>query len=251
VSDSRTLLPDEPKYAGLSEVNPVVTPNSIEPLRNAIITNTEGLDLKLTSWGDGSGVPTSGNNLVIIGIDNYGLLHIRIFDARGNRVKDTDQAKLPATQAKAISELKQELPDLLPPHVLTPTESAEVLSQATSIVGQTYTDPRVLAMAALVYGLLGQSNPDAVQLDVIDVLKTTMSKKTYPIISIRRVHLHSPDWAWPGGTGPRRKRSSWCGTSTNEGTKATIHIIDGLPRTSWGNFGRSIPDHPQAQTLAN
>ena len=42
-------------------------------------------DLRVMSWGDGSGVPTSGNKLVILGIDNNDLLHIRIFDAGGKR----------------------------------------------------------------------------------------------------------------------------------------------------------------------
>jgi predicted phage baseplate assembly protein len=96
-----------------------------------------GFDLRLMSWGDGSGVPTSGNNLVIVGIDNNGLLHIRIFDAGGSRVTDTDETMLPGTQAGAISTLKQQLPSLLPPHVLTDAEKAQLISEVTSIVGQT------------------------------------------------------------------------------------------------------------------
>ena len=91
----------------------------------------------MMSWGAGSGVPTSGNDLVIVGIDNNHLLHIRIFDASGNRVTDTDETKLPGTQAPGISTLKQQLPGLLPPHVLTSAEKAQVLSDVTSIVGQT------------------------------------------------------------------------------------------------------------------
>ncbi len=77
-----------------------------------------GLDVQVTSWGDGSGVPTSGNNLVIVGIDNNDLLHIRIFDAGGSEITDTDETKLPVSQAEAIASLKQQIPDLLPPHVL-------------------------------------------------------------------------------------------------------------------------------------
>src|SRR5262245_57647351 len=76
-----------------------------------------GFDLRLMSWGDGSGVPTSGNNLVIVGTDNNGLLHIRIFDAGGNRVMDKDETQLPASQAGAITTLKQQLSGLLPPHL--------------------------------------------------------------------------------------------------------------------------------------
>ena len=61
------------------------------------------LDLRFVSWGDGSGVPTSGNELVIVGIDNNGLLHIRIFDAGGKRITDTDETNLSGLQAGAIS----------------------------------------------------------------------------------------------------------------------------------------------------
>ena len=94
-------------------------------------------DLRLMSWGDGSGVSTSGNNLVIIGTGNNGLLHIRIFDSGGFRMVDTDEERLPTTKASAISTLKQQLPGLLPPHVLTSAEKARVLSEVLSIVGET------------------------------------------------------------------------------------------------------------------
>jgi multidrug efflux pump subunit AcrA (membrane-fusion protein) len=94
-------------------------------------------DLRLMSWGDGSGVPTSGISIVIVGIDDHGLLHIRIFDASGEEVTDTDETKLPATQAGAISALKQQIPGLLPLHMLTAAKKAELVSEATSIVGQT------------------------------------------------------------------------------------------------------------------
>jgi sugar phosphate permease len=115
----------------------------------AVMGNWQGYDLRLMSWGDGSGVPTSGNNLVIVGIDNNSLLRIRIFDADGNRVKDTDETKLPNTQAGAISSLKQQLPGLLHPHVLTDGEKARVIAQATSIVGQTHWQAPVLLAACL------------------------------------------------------------------------------------------------------
>jgi hypothetical protein len=89
------------------------------------------------SWGDGNGVPTSGSNLVIVGTDNNNVLHVRAFDQGGNRVTDTDETKLPPAQAQAISALKQQLPGLLPPHVLTAAEKAQVLGEVTSIIGQT------------------------------------------------------------------------------------------------------------------
>ena len=100
---------------------------------------SRGFDLRLMSWGDGSGVPTSENDLVIVGTDNNSQLHIRIFDQGGNPVTYTivDETKLPPAQTQAILTLKQQLPDLLPPHVLTDAEKAQVLREATSIVRQT------------------------------------------------------------------------------------------------------------------
>jgi serine/threonine protein kinase len=118
----------EPAYAYLLALN---TDGKVE------LCLPEGFDLRLMSWGDGTGVPTSGNNLVIVGTDDNNLLHIRIFDPVGRRVTDTDETTLPPAQAQAILTLKQQLPDLLPPHVMTDAEKAQVLREATSIVGQT------------------------------------------------------------------------------------------------------------------
>jgi NADH:ubiquinone oxidoreductase subunit K len=100
-----------------------------------------GYQLQSTSWGDGSGVPDSGQNWVIVGVDNYGRLHIRAFDDDGKRVTDTDETKLPATKAGVISTLKQRLPGLLPPHVLTLAETIQLDSDLTSILGQTPVNP--------------------------------------------------------------------------------------------------------------
>jgi tetratricopeptide (TPR) repeat protein len=102
-----------------------------------LLMKAKGPDLRLISWGDGSGAPTSGNSLVIVGVDNKGLLHIRIFDAAGNLVTDTHETKLPGTQARAIATLKQQLPGLSPPHMLTSAEKDQVVREVTSIVGQT------------------------------------------------------------------------------------------------------------------
>jgi hypothetical protein len=97
----------------------------------------DGFDLRLMSWGDGSGVSTSGNLLVIVGTGNNGRLCIRIFDGGGVRMVDTDEKLLPASKASAISTLKQQLPGLSPPHVLTGAEKARVLIEVLSIVGDT------------------------------------------------------------------------------------------------------------------
>jgi hypothetical protein len=116
-----------------------------------------GFDVRLMSWGNGSGVPTSGSDRIIVGTDTNGLLHIRSFDAGGFRseileVKDTSGAlhiqsvdasgKVLAdmlesiAQAGEISTLKQQLPGLLPPHVLSSDERSQVLVEVSSIVDQ-------------------------------------------------------------------------------------------------------------------
>jgi hypothetical protein len=97
----------------------------------------DGYDLRFTSWGDGSGVTASGNDLIVVGTSNDGVLHVCIFDSRGIPMVDTAETLLPATKASAISKLKQQLPGLLPPHVLTGAEKARVLSEVLSIVGDT------------------------------------------------------------------------------------------------------------------
>ena len=121
------------------------------------LTLRHGFDVRLMSWGNGSGVPTSGSDHIIVGTDANGLLHIRNFDAGGIRsdtfeVKDTSGAlhlrsvdasgKVLSdvleskTQAGEISTLKQQLPGLLPPHVLSSDERSHVLVEVTSIVGR-------------------------------------------------------------------------------------------------------------------
>src|SRR5262249_32352714 len=127
----------------VAKATPTVTVNPVTiiygiPLDTTQLLSGFGLQLEpVMSWGNGSGVPTSGKNLVIVGIDSNNLLHIRIFDAVGNRIRDTDETKLPATQteAAAIATLKQQLPGLLPPHTLTDAEKAQVIGEVTSIVG--------------------------------------------------------------------------------------------------------------------
>jgi RNA polymerase sigma factor (sigma-70 family) len=92
-----------------------------------------GCELRLMSWGDGSGVPTSSNNLMIVGADNSGLLHVRIFDTSG-KLTDTDETKL-TTQAGPIEDLRRQLAGLWPPHELTPSQKGQVIAAVTSIVG--------------------------------------------------------------------------------------------------------------------
>ncbi len=93
-------------------------------------------DLRLTPWGDGTGVPTSGTALVIVGTDGDNRVHVRVFDRDGHRVTDTDETKLPPAQAQAILTLKQRVPGLLPPHVMTDPDKERILGAVASILRQ-------------------------------------------------------------------------------------------------------------------
>ena len=121
-----------------------------------------GFELRLMPWGDGSGVPTSGNNLLIVGIDDNGLLHVRLFDGSG-RVVDTDETKLPRAQAGTISILRRQLPALSPPHVLTAAEIDRMTNDVTSIIGQTrqinqgYSGGPVLDASGEVIGVIART----------------------------------------------------------------------------------------------
>jgi hypothetical protein len=109
------------------------------------------------SWGDGPGAPTSGNKLVIVGTDDHDLLHIRIFDAGGKRVMDTDETKLSDAQVGAVLTLKRQLQGLLAPHVLTGGEKARVIRKVISIVAQTSQDPQPTPRPAQPRGLPARS----------------------------------------------------------------------------------------------
>ena len=114
------------------------------------------------SWGtEGTGWPTSGDNLVIAGLDNNGLLHFRAFnafgvstdtfettvsggaidlettDSSGYVLSDAPESSLAATQVSAIAALKQQLPGWYSPYVPTSAQVAQVLSEVKSILGQT------------------------------------------------------------------------------------------------------------------
>jgi WD40 repeat protein len=118
-----------------------------------------GSELRLISWGDGSGVPWSDKDLVIVGTDSDNLLHIRafgghvhpidaletrdssgalhlkLFYTEGGFQSDALESSLPTAQSGAITTLKQRLPGLLPPHVLSGAERGQVLSAVTLILG--------------------------------------------------------------------------------------------------------------------
>ncbi len=120
----------------------IFSPLTVEDGRRLLISN---LDLNLNrfhlhllkSWKDFSRVPTSPRNLVIVGEDNH-LLHIRIFDD-GGIVTDTDENKLRPTlntpRGRALDTVKQKYQDWSNGRVLTDADEAQVVGEATSIVG--------------------------------------------------------------------------------------------------------------------
>ncbi len=118
-----------------------------------------GYDLQLVSWRDAD-VPTSANNLVVLGIDNGGLLHIRIFDAGPAPVMNKDESQLRG-QAAAIAALKQRIPALLAKQTkgeLSDSEKTQVLTEATSIAGQSPAKPPAAPPSANVHQLLALLN---------------------------------------------------------------------------------------------
>jgi hypothetical protein len=98
-------------------------------------------DLRLMPWGDGSGVPTSGKNLVIVGVDKAGQLHIKIFKDDGKLDVDVVEGNF-TTQAGAIAALKQQL-TALSARVPTATERFQVIAKVATILGRTDYAPRI------------------------------------------------------------------------------------------------------------
>jgi WD40 repeat protein len=115
-------------------MNPAEGEMAILKIASILGNPLQGYDLRLMRWGDGAEVPTSGESLVLIGTDDDGALHIRIFDAEGRRSHDTDETRLP-DQAAAIASLKGRVRGLLPPPRLTDANKAQVIAVAASIVG--------------------------------------------------------------------------------------------------------------------
>jgi hypothetical protein len=98
------------------------------------VTESRNFELWLVRWGVDS--VASRGNVIAVGIDNAGLVHIRTRDDNGRLVADTDEKKQPATHAAAFASLKQKLPGLMPPHPLSTAERNQVLAEVFSIIGR-------------------------------------------------------------------------------------------------------------------
>lgn len=120
--------------------------------------------LSVVSWGNGSGVPTSGTNLVVVGTDTGGLLHARVFDAAGQLTLDgVETTGLPAPRAAAVAALKQRLPGLLPPHTLSNAEKVEVMAALETVFDRTINiAPETTASAGQLFtSPIEASDPDS------------------------------------------------------------------------------------------
>ena len=86
------------------------------------------------SWGNGSKVPGNGKSLILVGTDNDGLLHIRIFSGSGKLVTYTNEAKLPDSRAFEITALKEYLATYGVGHVFSHEETTQIITEVSSIV---------------------------------------------------------------------------------------------------------------------
>ncbi len=130
-------------------------------------SSRDGFDLQLmSSVNDVSGIPTkggptrsAGKGLIILAAVNQ-VLHIRMFDADGKMIEDTDEKRLTVEDTdeksrteleRQIRELGRELKSLWPPHALTVDEKVQVIDAVTKIVRRTpRDDPRFLTVQGMV-----------------------------------------------------------------------------------------------------
>jgi formylglycine-generating enzyme required for sulfatase activity len=95
-----------------------------------------GFDLRLMSSLNGvDSIPTKGENLIIV-TTVRGVLYLRIFDADGRRIADTDEKQL-TDKALQIARLKSLLSDLWGVPKLPQSDKDRVIRDVTSIVGHT------------------------------------------------------------------------------------------------------------------
>jgi hypothetical protein len=95
-----------------------------------------GVDLRLMFLdGDITSIPTCGTNLVIVAATKDGV-RLRIFGSRGEYDSKVEEKGL-KEPGPGLPELRDMLPGLRPPHVLTCEDTDRVLALVTSIVGKT------------------------------------------------------------------------------------------------------------------
>jgi hypothetical protein len=164
---------------------PVLLSDGETPVRDTTFFDLPWLELQVVDWGDGAEVPATGANLVIVGTDRDGLLHIRIFDPDGTRTTDAVETEFPGDQDIAIRELKERLPDLLPSPELTNAERKKLFDLVASIVGQAGLPTHVLeAIVCFVNWALLEDEDDplrsaiAITGDVDQIVSTILDTRT-------------------------------------------------------------------------
>ncbi len=91
-----------------------------------------GCDLRLMSVDTADGLVNEGSNLVIVALVGTNL-HIRIFDANGNRIVDKAENQL--MSGEKLTTLKKQLKPLPNESGLSPEQKQEIVRDATSIAG--------------------------------------------------------------------------------------------------------------------
>ncbi len=110
--------------------------------------------VQVVSWGDGSNIPI-GDNLLVTGIDNKGLLHIRIYDVCGNVVSDLTQKQIPISQTEAIANLTQQINNLAPSFTLTSDQAAQIYAEATALASLSVSTFTFVAPGASITATVG------------------------------------------------------------------------------------------------
>jgi hypothetical protein len=134
---------DEIVLLGSNKVGDLRKAEMMNRLAKGLPSKDSNFDVQLVTWGGGAMVPFVGKNLFVVGSDLQGVLHIRVFDANGKRIRDTDETQLPQQTRKAIEELKQKVKKLSPPHDLTRAEKSGIVAAASSIVNIPQSAPEV------------------------------------------------------------------------------------------------------------
>jgi hypothetical protein len=80
-----------------------------------------------------SAIPSTGNNLIIVAAVGH-VLHFKMFDPHGEVALSESERGL-WQKADAIQGLRQRIAPLFPPHQLTESESAGIVSDLASILG--------------------------------------------------------------------------------------------------------------------
>lgn len=96
------------------------------------VMNDPGFTLQVIAWGDGSGVPKSGERLIVLGTDKQKLLHIRAFSGDGLRIVDTDEKQIKGRSAD-VQALKARLSA-----AQQPVDRAWIIEKALSLAGLSY-----------------------------------------------------------------------------------------------------------------